>query len=54
MADYTPVELNGDSLPYSLDAEQSVLGAILIDSTCVDRIAEILPRADYFYLTNQA
>ena len=43
---------DGMRLPFSLEAEQSVLGAILIDSHCVDRIAEILPRADYFYLTN--
>lgn len=43
---------DGMRLPFSLEAEQSVLGAILIDPQCVDRIAEILPRADYFYLTN--
>ena len=27
---------------YSLEAEQSVLGAVLIDSTCLDKIAEII------------
>ena len=42
----------GMALPYSSDAEQSVLGAILIDSQCMNRVAEILPRGDYFYLAN--
>ena len=43
---------DGLNLPYSPEAEQSVLGAILLDSQCLDRIAEILPRPDYFYLAN--
>ena len=37
------------NLPFSPEAEQSVLGAILLDSSCLDRVAEILPRPDYFY-----
>ena len=36
-------------LPYSLDAEQSVLGSILIDPECFDDVAQIV-RADDFYL----
>ena len=36
------------NLPFSPEAEQSVLGAILLDSSCLDRVAEILPRPDYF------
>lgn len=32
------------NLPFSPEAEQSVLGAILLDSSCLDRVAEILPR----------
>ena len=36
-------------LPYSLDAEQSVLGSILIDPKCFDDIAQII-RQDDFYL----
>ena len=40
------------NLPFSPEAEQSVLGAILLDSSCLDRVAEILPRPDYFYQTN--
>lgn len=43
---------DGMRLPFSLEAEQSVLGAILIDSQCLDRIAEVLPHAEYFYLSN--
>ena len=41
----------GLNLPFSPEAEQSVLGAVLLDSSCMDRVAEILPRPDYFYLT---
>lgn len=43
---------DGLNLPYSPEAEQSVLGAVLLDSTCLDRVAEILPRPDYFHLVN--
>lgn len=43
---------DGFKLPFSTEAEQSVLGAVLLDSSCIDRVAEILPRGDYFYLSN--
>ena len=43
---------DGLKLPYSLDAEQSVLGAILLDSQCLDRVAEILPNPEYFHISN--
>lgn len=43
---------DGLNLPYSPEAEQSVLGAVLLDSQCLDRVAEILPRPDYFHLAN--
>lgn len=36
-------------LPYSLDAEQSVLGSILIDPECFEEVAQII-RQDDFYL----
>lgn len=42
------------NLPFSPEAEQSVLGAILLDSSCLDRVAEILPRPEYFYQTNNS
>ncbi|MBQ3970546.1 MAG: replicative DNA helicase [Clostridia bacterium] len=37
-------------LPYSPEAEQAVLGAVIIDSECMARVAEVLPRADYFHI----
>ncbi len=43
---------DGLNLPFSPEAEQSVLGAILLDSSCLDRVAEILPRPDYFHQVN--
>lgn len=42
----------GLNMPFNLDAEQSVLGAILLDSECLSAVAEILPRAEYFYAVN--
>ncbi len=45
---------DGMNLPFSPEAEQSVLGAILLDSSCLDRVAEILPRPDYFHQVNHA
>lgn len=44
----------GLNLPYSPEAEQSVLGAVLLDPSCMDRVAEILPRSEYFYQENNA
>ncbi len=37
-------------MPYSPESEQAVLGAILIDSECMARVAEILPRAELFHM----
>ena len=37
-------------VPYSLEAEQSVLGAILLDARCINDIVSVV-RADDFYLT---
>ncbi len=50
-------EINSDlsgaiKLQYSLEAEQSVLGSILIDSSCLNKVAEIVPTPDYFFLAN--
>ncbi len=38
------------NMPYSPEAEQSVLGAILLDSECLNLVAEILPKAEYFHI----
>ncbi len=42
----------GLSMPFNLDAEQSVLGAVLLDAECLSVVAEVLPRAEYFYAVN--
>ncbi len=39
-------------LPFSAEAEQSVLGAVLLDPSCLTIVAEMLPRAEYFYQVN--
>ena len=42
--------MNGElsrRMPFSLEAEQSVLGAILIDPTCMDHLAGILNAEDF-------
>lgn len=46
MAEYS--EQYGQQLPYSLEAEQSVLGAVLIDPACFPLVMEEL-RSDTFY-----
>ena len=43
--DNTSQAVPGLSLPFSSEAEQSVLGAVLLDSSCLDRVTEILPRS---------
>ena len=42
---------DGLKLPYSPEAEQAVLGAILMEPEVIARVAEILPKSDYFYVT---
>ena len=52
MSDYEITSgYDGMSLPYSPEAEQSVLGAILLDASCLDRVMDILPTPAYFHLT---
>ena len=41
---------DGLNLPYSLEAEQSVLGAILLDSSCLSRVRSVLRKPEYFHL----
>ena len=47
MAEET-IELGAEQLPFSLEAEQSVLGAILIEPECISRVLELLT-PDSFY-----
>ncbi|MEG0547119.1 MAG: DnaB-like helicase N-terminal domain-containing protein, partial [Oscillospiraceae bacterium] len=35
--------------PYSLDAEQAILGSILIDPLCLPTVSDII-RAEFFYI----
>ncbi len=52
MSDYEITSgYDGMSLPYSPEAEQSVLGAILLEASCLDRVMDILPTPEYFHLT---
>ena len=54
MDDSVTVGYGGLNLPFSPEAEQSVLGAVLLDASCMDRVAQILPHADYFYLSTNS
>ncbi len=40
------------NVPFNVEAEQAVLGSILLDSHCLDDITEILPFSECFYLEN--
>ncbi len=42
----------GMSMPFSLEAEQSVLGAILLEPSCLATVVDILPQPRYFYAVN--
>ena len=54
MADYSADAYGALNLPFAPEAEQSVLGAVLLDSSCLDTVAEILPRPEYFYQSNNS
>ena len=41
-------QVNNNALPYNLEAEQSVLGAILIDMECQFEIVSKLKESDFF------
>lgn len=49
---FTETAIPGAVMPFSLEAEQSVLGAILLEPSCMSTVMEILPRSDYFYAVN--
>lgn len=51
MANETPkIEYDGLSLPYSSEAEQAVLGAVIFEPECIGRVAEILPTPEFFHI----
>lgn len=43
---------DGLNLPYNAEAEQAVLGAVMLESECITTVMEILPTSDYFHLSN--
>lgn len=49
MADKTTQMNDGLGLPYSLEAEQSVLGAVLVDPEQINHVADVL-KPEFFYL----
>lgn len=56
MADYDNYStgFGAESLPFSLEAEQSVLGAVLLDSACLDAAMENLRPEHFFRREHQA
>ncbi len=46
-------ELLGRQMPYSADAEQSVLGAMLIDPNCISEVVTKLSAADFYVPENR-
>lgn len=46
-------ELLQKQVPSSIEAEQAVLGSILIDSACVPRVIEMLTAEDFYVETNK-
>ncbi len=48
----TITSFDGMNLPFNAEAEQSVLGALLLDSECLPDIMEIIPSEEYFYLAS--
>lgn len=42
-------DIDGGRLPYSVDAEQAVLGSMIIDPNCINEVA-VQVKTDYFYI----
>ena len=51
MAEYGAGSDNSSmKLPYSPEAEQALLGAIILDGEYMSRVVELLPKPEYFYM----
>lgn len=48
MFDEMPVQANEPVLPHSVEAEQSVLGGLMLDASGFDGVAEVLGESDFF------
>ena len=46
-------ELTARQMPHSLEAEQAVLGSVLIDSSCVPNIIGIVKPEDFYMQQNR-
>ena len=46
-------ELLSRQAPYSIEAEQAVLGSVLIDPKCIPEVIEILRPDDFYIETNR-
>ncbi|MCH3971608.1 MAG: replicative DNA helicase [Oscillospiraceae bacterium] len=44
----------GGGQPFDREAEQAVLGAVLLDASCLDTVMEILPSPDFFSQSSNA
>lgn len=51
MAETNFAEYNPTNLPFSAEAEQAVLGAVIIDNAMFDVVMDHVKSADYFYLS---
>lgn len=50
MADVFTGSYDGLNMPYSPEAEQAVLGAVILDSSVFDKIVDYIKSPDYFYV----
>ena len=63
MAEFDPARRSSDApvaplrsardLPHSLEAEQAVLGAILVEETAFDQVAALVKPGDFYLLAHQ-
>lgn len=47
------MDLSNRTMPYSAEAEQSVLGGILVDANCMATVSELLSERDFYFEQNQ-
>ncbi|MBE7026170.1 MAG: replicative DNA helicase [Ruminococcaceae bacterium] len=48
------MDLAGRTMPYSVEAEQSVLGGVLIDHNCMAAVSELIGEDDFYFEHNKA
>ena len=47
------MEAVGKTIPYSIEAEQAVIGGILIDPNCIAAVSEIIKEQDFYFEHNK-